>query len=125
MAKKYDEATLSIGWTTGSNFPATYTDTHVNEMLRIIRDNNVTQRITFPVRAAIAAESGEQMLRLLTTTANSTLTVWSGKEDAVDVGKLRDVIKAAGLDRVYVDVPEELREKLRLDELTSEAAMAM
>lgn len=124
-AKSFENSTLSIGWTTAldPNSTNSYTDAHVSSMLEDIRKNNVTQMITFPVRAAIAAESQSQMLELLKTISDSTLTIWSSKEDTVNVEKLRNVIETAGLNNVYLDVPRDLREKLHLDNLHSKSTI--
>lgn len=118
-AKYFENSTLSIGWTTTYNFHSarSYTDSHINEMLEEIRKNNVTQPITFPVRAATAAYSENQMFKLLKSVPNSTLTVWTGPDDIVNVEKLRRIIKTAGLNRVYLDAPRDLRQLLDLDDL--------
>lgn len=117
-AKNFSKSILSIGWTTnyGPDFaPAIYTEEQIQEMLDTIKQNGVSQTITFPVRAGIAAESDLEMKKLLKGVPNSTLTIWSSVGDAVNVEKLRNLIRNAGLDKVYIDVPEDLRNKLHLD----------
>lgn len=123
--RKYPTATLSIGWTTtwGADYTdGKYTQLQVNAMKEVITDNHVPQLkspITFPVRAGIAAHSKYELQELVETfndTNAVTLTIWSSKDDAVDVDKLRDLIFSVGLDKVYVDVPEELAEQLHLDD---------
>lgn len=120
IAKQYENSTLSIGWTTAHDRGSSdsYTDSQINSMLEEIQKNDVKQSITFPVRAAIAAESERQMLQLLKAIPDSTLTIWSG-EETVNVEKLRRVIETAGLNNVYLDVPNDLRAKLHLDSLKS------
>lgn len=120
----YPTATLSIGWTTtwGSNYThGEYTQAQVNKMKEVIKDNSVPHKspITFPVRAGIAAQSKfalENLMETINETNAVTLTIWSSEGDAVDVDKLRDLIFDVGLDKVYVDVPEDLKAQLRLDD---------
>lgn len=123
--RNYPTGTLSIGWTTtwGADYKeGKYTQLQVNAMKEVITDNKVQDLkspITFPVRAGIAAHSKYELQELMETfneTNAVTLTIWSSKDDAVDVDKLRDLIFSVGLDKVYVDVPEELAEQLHLDD---------
>lgn len=122
LAKQFANSTLSIGWTTnyGSDFPpSSYTKQQIDEMVETVRNNNVTQTITFPVRAGIAAESLDHMKLLLQNVSDSTLTIWSSEGDSVNVTNLRSLIKSVGLDKVYVDVPADLRSQLHLDTISS------
>ncbi|XP_023177236.1 protein FAM151B isoform X2 [Drosophila hydei] len=120
---RYKQAVLSIGWTTrwsADYREGEYTQTQCDAMLQAINDNNVTstgQVITFPVRAGIAANSGPQLHALVAAvndTNESTLTIWSSENDYVNVAELRKLIFSFGLDRVYLDVPEELSSQLDL-----------
>ncbi|XP_030242060.1 protein FAM151B isoform X1 [Drosophila navojoa] len=120
---RYKQAVLSIGWTTnwGANYrEGEYTQAQCDAMLQAINDNNVTstgQVITFPVRAGIAANSGTQLHNLVSAvnaTNECTLTIWSSNGDYVNVAELRKLIFSFGLDRVYLDVPEELSSQLDL-----------
>ncbi|XP_043070670.1 protein FAM151B isoform X1 [Drosophila grimshawi] len=120
---RYKQAVLSIGWTTkwGANYrEGEYTEEQCDAMLQVINDNNVTstgQPITFPVRAGIAANSATQLHDLVAAvngTNECTLTIWSSANDYVDVAQLRKLIFGFGLDRVYLDVPEELSSQLDL-----------
>ena len=119
--KNLHNATLSTGWTTrwGSNFTdGVYTNEQVNEMIKGIKASNVVNPITFPVRAGIAAQSIPQLDHLyksLNKTNHITFTIWSSNGDNVNVKKLREMILHFGVDKVYVDVPEELSEKLQLN----------
>lgn len=118
--KNLPNATLSTGWTTrwGWNFTeGSYTDEQVNEMINGIKSNNVENPITFPVRAGIAAQSIPQLDHLyksLNETNHITFTIWSSDADNVNVDNLRDMIFHFGLDKVYVDVPKNLSDKLQL-----------
>lgn len=121
-AKNFTNSTLSIGWTTnyGSNFNATsYTNAQIVQMIDTIKTNNVNQSITFPVRAGIAAESLSLMQMLVTNVTDSTLTIWSSEGDQVNVTKLRELIKFVGLNKTYIDVPQELEKELNLNNLNA------
>lgn len=123
--KQLGPAVLSIGWTTKwseSSTDGQYTEAHVAEMLNVIKENGIDEAgyvITFPVRAGITANSLDSLnflYRSLKDTNTVTFTIWSSAKDAVDVENLRKFIFTMGLDMVYVDVPDELKEKLRLNE---------
>lgn len=81
--------------------------------------NEVKQKVTFPVRAGLAANSKQVMLELLQRTNsspfNSTLTIWSSQGDFVDIDKLRNLIMECGLEKVYLDVPKEISDQLNLN----------
>uniref|UniRef100_A0A182K955 Menorin-like domain-containing protein n=1 Tax=Anopheles christyi TaxID=43041 RepID=A0A182K955_9DIPT len=124
-ARRLGKATLSIGWTTrwGPDFTeGFYTDSQVDAMMSAIRASGIDKvgnAITFPVRGGIVANSVNNMIRLfcgLKDTNEVTFTIWSSANDAVNVEKLREFIFTVGLDRTYVDVPDDLHRKLRLDE---------
>ncbi|XP_052854450.1 protein FAM151B isoform X1 [Drosophila gunungcola] len=128
---RYKQAALSIGWTTnwGADFrDGEYTQDQCDAMLESLTANNVLatgQAITFPVRAGIAANSEEQLHRLVAAvneTNESTLTIWSSDGDYVDVDKLRKLIFGFGVERVYLDVPEELASRLDLGNSDSGAS---
>ncbi|XP_062549346.1 protein FAM151B isoform X2 [Armigeres subalbatus] len=117
-------AVLSIGWTTKwgeSSTDGCYTEQQVNQMIRVIKENGIDQNgnsITFPVRAGIAANSLKQLMYLyssLKDSNNVTFTIWSSINDAVNVINLRKFIFAVGLDKVYIDVPEDLKNQLNIN----------
>jgi len=81
-------------------------------MLKALSDNQITQPVTFPVRASLTAHSMDVMLRLLGETTNSTLTLWGPATDVVDVPALKQVVEAVGRTRVYMDLPEKLKDEL-------------
>jgi hypothetical protein len=124
--KSLPNCTLSTGWTTrwGANYSeGQYTDLQVNEMIDGIKRNQIKkQPITFPVRAGIASQSITQLDNLFNSLKDSntvTFTIWSSDNDFVDVEKLRKMIFHFGIDKVYVDVPRSLSDKLRLDDETN------
>lgn len=122
--KDLTNKTLSIGWTTGlpDSDKVSYNQTHVDNMVKAIDDSKIPvgYPITFPVRAAIAAESKESLTKLVETVGKDgrqvTLTIWSGEQDTdkVDHAKLQDIINAFTVKKVYVDVPADLVAKLNL-----------
>lgn len=121
--RELPNSTLSIGWTTqwGSNYTVgSYTSGQIDEMLRVIDVTGVngTHPITFPVRAGIAAQSIENLQNLVTAVnkkSNPTLTIWSSPSDTVNIDKLRQLIFTFGMDKVYIDVPEDILKQLDLD----------
>lgn len=123
--KSLPNSTLSVGWTTrwGSNFTdGNYTKDHVQRMVNVLIKNqlhNSTHPITFPVRAGIAAQSIDALHDLVSqvnkTNHNVTITIWSSPQDNVNIDALRKLIFSFGLDRVYVDVPEEVSSRLQLE----------
>ena len=122
----FTNCTLSVGWTTDllPNRTGSYSPANIRNMTGALDVAQVDEPLTFPVRAALAANSVPAISSLLEEFANSTITVWSAAEDAVDVEKLRELIFGAGLNRTYVDVPEELEERLDLQNPPSSAAGA-
>lgn len=118
---KYDNAILSIGWTTlwGPNYnDGGYTDLEIDDMIAVIRNNNIVNRnITFPVRAGIVANSLVQMANLFKEVSlqnECTFTVWSSPNDYVNILKLKQFIFDSGLNRVYLDVPKDVKDQLNL-----------
>lgn len=124
-----DNATFSIGWTTnvyivlGLPFwplKARYSQNHVDAMIKAIEENNINgsnHPITFPIRAAIAAESKDVLHHLfdrLREQNKVTFTIWSPAKDRVNVAKLRNLILSFGTDKVYVDVSKKLKDQLKL-----------
>ncbi|XP_031619079.1 protein FAM151A-like isoform X2 [Contarinia nasturtii] len=119
------KATLSIGWTTNLVDNAQYTDANVEEMLKTIRENIKSDEdklhpITFPVRAAIAAESQAALDKLVTEVEKmniaTTLTIWTAASDEkkIDMKKLQALINHFGTSKVYVDLDDKLKGGLTL-----------
>lgn len=105
-AKKFSAATLSPGWTTrwDSNLTeGSYTRDQVNAMIEGIKNKNITNPISFSVRAAIVANSLEEMKYLYDSLKDSnqiTFTVWSSALDMVDIEGLRKMIFTFGIEKV-------------------------
>ncbi|KAI4463499.1 menorin (dendritic branching protein) [Holotrichia oblita] len=114
-ARNFTNSTLSIGWTTnysGSDI-AIYDNSQIASMLTTIHTNNVSQSITFPVRASIAAHSLSQMQTLLSNVSGSTLTIWSN-DDIINVTKLNELIMTVGVNKTYLDLPDNIMKQLDL-----------
>lgn len=101
-----------------------YTKEQVNEMIAAVAESDFNQSITYPVRAGLAANAVSVLSNLLNkTSANRpTLTIWSSENDTVDTAALSNVIKEIGVDKVYIDVPEDLWVKLDLSSAAPSAA---
>ncbi|XP_014369256.2 protein FAM151A isoform X1 [Papilio machaon] len=118
LGAKHPRAVLSVGWTTnygGNITEGEYSRDQIGTMLRLVNEH-VNQTVTFPVRAGLASNSQPVILDLLRETAslNSSMTVWSSEGDAVEVDRLRALILTVGLERTYLDVPDDLAAKLHL-----------
>lgn len=123
-AKRLGPAVLSIGWTTKWGTDANegqYSATNIQDMISTIKANGVDtvgHTLTFPIRAGIAANSLKQLIDLYCSLKDSnevTFTIWSSANDAVNIEQLRELIFTFGLDKVYVDVPDELKNQLHLE----------
>ncbi|XP_011144690.1 protein FAM151B isoform X2 [Harpegnathos saltator] len=115
------ECTLSVGWTTryGKEYNITegrYTPEQIKMMTDVLAEKQIKQSVTYPVRAGLAANDIETVKVLLknTTSDNATLTIWSSEGDSVNVAQLSKLIQDVGIDKVYVDVPEDLKKQLDL-----------
>lgn len=81
-------------------------------MLKALSENEITQPVTYPVRASLTANSEAVIVRLLEQTNNSTLTLWGPETDVVDVPALKQVVEKVGRNRIYMDIPEKLKDQL-------------
>jgi hypothetical protein len=101
-------AVLSLGWTTGNEVKGAknmYTWSHVINMGKQIYQ--ISQPVTFAVRAALIKRSLEQLLWLLDLSRNLTLTVWSSDKDEVDAQDLVELrSKVYNNENVYYDLPK-------------------
>lgn len=117
---QFPNAVLSIGWTTDAHATFNngfYSEAVIKAMISSIYSNNVTNSITFPVRAGVAANSIQQLQELIckvNKTNKATLTIWSSPGDHVDIEKLEKLISCIGLNSVYLDVPMELSKQLKV-----------
>uniref|UniRef100_A0A1A8G2L0 Family with sequence similarity 151, member B n=1 Tax=Nothobranchius korthausae TaxID=1143690 RepID=A0A1A8G2L0_9TELE len=108
-----DHIVLSLGWTTGwtaaTENPG-YDWNMVHAMERICRD--LKHPVTFPVRAALLAQSFPQLSWLLQQSDRYTLTVWTGQSDAFTLQDLLHYKAEFDISRIYYDLPDPLRKEL-------------
>lgn len=96
-------------------------------MIDIVKGQNITQPITYPVRAGLAANDIEVMKSLIEKSSQKdvSLTIWSSEGDKVDAQKLSTLIKEIGVEKVYVDVPADLMKQLHLSGASSLSVTTM
>lgn len=101
-----------------------YSLKQIQTMIEALKENQVTQPVTYPVRAGLVANDVDVIKTLLknTTFTSATLTIWSSEGDSVDAEKLSKLIRDVGVDKVYVDVPEALKSKLQLSAASTMSA---
>ena len=103
---QFEDAILSLGWKTGftGNDSKGYGWDDVRTMHATLE--NVSQHVTFPVRASLVEKSKEQLIWLLNQNRKRySLTVWTSSKDTFKVESLaflREFKKA-----VFFDLPEE------------------
>ncbi|KAK2725855.1 hypothetical protein QYM36_000355, partial [Artemia franciscana] len=106
----FPEATLSVGWKTDYGFgvfqdirDGDYSFENIEEMIDVLRHCNITQPVTFPVRAGIAASpiSQKTLPYLLSQIPGSTLTFWSASQDCVDYYGVASLINSIGRSQWY------------------------
>ncbi|XP_041793389.1 protein FAM151B isoform X2 [Chelmon rostratus] len=106
---------LSLGWTTGwtagTENPG-YSWDMVHMMEEICR--TLKHPVTFPVRAALLAQSFSQLTWLLQQSDRYTLTVWTGQNDKYTVEDLLPYRKEFDTSRIYYDLPDPLRTELSM-----------
>ncbi|XP_054264852.1 protein FAM151B [Macrosteles quadrilineatus] len=123
---KFPIAYISPGWAvdTTSARHLRYEKKHVDEMTTVLSEANVVHGVTFPVHSGIASNSVDVLTKLIKTSVEgTTLTLWSGKNEWVDYGNLRKLIEGVGREKVYIDMPKEMLEKLnKPDESESKGA---
>lgn len=115
VVKKFPTAMLSVGWTTFINAQIEpYTHYDIGNMTDVLSRNSVIQPVTFPVRAALAAQSGQLLANLVRSSIPGTsLTIYnSNSSDKVDMAALRSLIHDLGKDKVYLDLPPEMMDQL-------------
>ncbi|KAL0102140.1 hypothetical protein PUN28_018576 [Cardiocondyla obscurior] len=114
------EAVLSVGWTTRYGMltnitEGRYSKEQLKQMVDTLKENKVTQPVTYPVRAGLVTKDIDAMNELLknTTFAKATLTIWSSEGDSVNAQQLSELIEKVGIDKVYLDVPNNLKKELQ------------
>lgn len=105
--KYFPSATLSVGWTTNS-FISVEEDYYEWHFVRPMKDllSDVSQPVTFPVRANLIGRSMEQMLWLLSLSDDYTLTIWSATFDKPNTKDLVTLCnKVSNKTRIFFDLP--------------------
>ncbi|XP_015437608.1 PREDICTED: protein FAM151B [Dufourea novaeangliae] len=133
QAKSFENCTLSIGWTTrygkeDNIKDGAYTIEQIDSMIKTLKEHNVTQSVTYAVRAGLAANSATVIKSLIEQSSkmkNPTLTIWSSEGDEVNAEKLSQLIKDVDVQNVYIDVPESLMKKLQLSGASSLSVTTM
>lgn len=120
-AKELEETTLSIGWTTGDKVE-TYTKEQVDAMIKVIVDNKIHESkhpITFPVRAAHAAESKDTLKQLYDEVSKKnkqvTFTLWTTENDTINKDNLQKFINSFGAEKIYADLPKDVKDNYKWD----------
>ncbi|XP_077457319.1 protein FAM151B isoform X1 [Stigmatopora argus] len=105
---------LSLGWTTqwtaGIDNPG-YSWEMVHKMEDICR--GLEHLITFPVRAALLAQSVSELTWLLQQSDRYSLTVWTSHNDKFQVEDLLPYRTCFDITRICYDLPEALRSELK------------
>ncbi|GAB6027015.1 hypothetical protein CHUAL_013746 [Chamberlinius hualienensis] len=114
LCKKYfPSSIISPGWTTSmtgndsTSHLETYSWSHVYDMMKELKKANITQSVTFPVRATFIPKSFETLTWLIDVVPRSSLTVWMGLYDTVNVKDLIEFRQRLPLNILYFDLPIE------------------
>ncbi|XP_074076422.1 protein FAM151A [Macrotis lagotis] len=107
VQEKYPNATLSLGWTTlyvpfAPN--KTYTWDMIEKMHRLVMA--LPQKVTFPVRAAMARAAWPHFNWLLNQSERYSLTLWQGASDRVTVKDLLYIRNHSAPHQIYYDLFE-------------------
>ncbi|XP_053277709.1 protein FAM151B isoform X1 [Pleuronectes platessa] len=109
------QAVLSLGWTTGwtagTDNPG-YSWDMVHGIEEICR--SLKHPVTFPVRAALLAQSFSQLTWLLQQSDRYSLTVWTSQSDIFSPQDLLPYRKNVDISRIYYDLPDCQRTELSL-----------
>nr|KAF6366165.1 family with sequence similarity 151 member B [Pipistrellus kuhlii] len=103
----FPDVTFSLGWTTGwhpEKVNEGYSWTMVKEMECIC--NELSQPVTFPVRAALVRQSCSQFLWLLKKSNRYSLTIWTGKNDNYSIEDLLYIRDYFDKKQVFYDILE-------------------
>ncbi|XP_048043540.1 protein FAM151B isoform X1 [Megalobrama amblycephala] len=107
VAQRSENDVLSLGWTTGWDVNVDnhgYSWEMVHQMEELCR--SLKQPVTFPVRAALIPVSFPQFQWLLECSDRYSLTVWTGKDDVLNVEDLLPYRQNFSETRIYYDLLE-------------------
>ncbi|XP_033884117.3 protein FAM151A isoform X1 [Acipenser ruthenus] len=105
IQEKFPNATISPGWKVlyVSLLPnKTYTRAMVEDMYKLLK--NVTQKVTFPIRAVMGKNAWPHFKWLLEQSPSYSLTLWQGKDDPVTVEDLLFIRDNSQPDQIYYDI---------------------
>ena len=105
-AKSYPSAVLSVGWTTGKHIfmeKDRYEWHFVKPMKELL--SNVSQLVTFPIRANLIGNSMEQIIWLLGLSDQYTLAIWSTNFDEPNMKELMSLRNKVDKSRIFYDIP--------------------
>ncbi|CAG5917861.1 unnamed protein product [Menidia menidia] len=103
--------TVKGSWLTGGpRVCAGYSWEEVHRMEEVCE--SLPNPVTFPVRAALLAESFSQLSWLLQQSPRYTLTVWTGEKDDFALRDLLPYRQEFHLSRIYYDLPDPVRTQL-------------
>lgn len=111
-AKYYPSAVLSVGWTTGEHI-FVEKDRYEWHFVKPMKDllSDVSQRITFPIRANMIGNSMEQIIWLLSLSDQYTLTIWSTNIDKPNMKELVNLRNKVDKTRIFYDIPSDQENK--------------
>ncbi|KAK5609259.1 hypothetical protein CRENBAI_013654 [Crenichthys baileyi] len=109
------QTVLSLGWTTGWT-AGTNNSGYSWDMVHVMEEKcrDLKHPVTFPVRAALLAQSFSQLSWLLQQSERYTLTVWTGQHDEFALQDLKLYRKAFDVNRIYYDLPTSLKAELSM-----------
>ncbi|MGH0154393.1 UNVERIFIED_CONTAM: hypothetical protein FKN15_026877 [Acipenser sinensis] len=105
IQEKFPNATISPGWKVLylSLLPnKTYTRAMVEDMYELLK--NVTQKVTFPIRAVMGKNAWPHFKWLLEQSPSYSLTLWQGKDDPVTVEDLLFIRDNSQPYQIYYDI---------------------
>ncbi|KAK1165217.1 protein FAM151A-like isoform X1 [Acipenser oxyrinchus oxyrinchus] len=105
IQEKFPNATISPGWKVlyVSLLPnKTYTRAMVKDMYKLLK--NVTQKVTFPIRAVMGKNAWPHFKWLLEQSPSYSLMLWQGKDDPVTVEDLLFIRDNSQPDQIYYDI---------------------
>ncbi|KAG8540791.1 hypothetical protein GDO81_018536, partial [Engystomops pustulosus] len=110
----FPDVTLSLAWTTAW-YPDRSNEGYSWEMVKEMEDicKNLSQPVTFPVRAPVVRQSWPQLQWLLQMSDRYSLTVWSGKDDIYPVEDLLYIREHSKEDQVFYDLFEPQKSQLK------------
>ena len=110
--KYYPSAVLSVGWTTEKHIfveKDSYEWHFVKPMKNLLSD--VSQLVTFAIRANMIGNSMEQIIWLLSLSEQYTLTIWSANFDKPNMKELVSLRNKVDKSRIFYDLPPDQETK--------------